>query len=61
MDDIEFEHINVDDIHKFVQDMKCAGYDGAMVPDYDGTDTDVLMLFNGSNAQIVDVYQREPY
>lgn len=61
MDDIEFEHINVDDIHKFIQDMKCAGYDGAMVPDYDGTDTDVLMLFNGSNAKIVDVYKREPY
>ena len=61
MDDIEFEHIDVDNIHEFINKMKNAGYDGAIVPDYDGTDTNVLMLFNSSNAKIVDVYKREPY
>ena len=57
--DCEFSEFEIDDVNAFVQDLKNHGFDGAIVPNYDGGMADNLVMFDAKNIHVERVYKRE--
>lgn len=59
--DGEFLDIDYDDVMSFINELKAEGYDGAIVPSYDGGCNDEMMLFNCERICVDSVFKIEPY